>query len=214
MKHIIRDSFVCYTKFRREIVIVLENLFEMSYRNCIAAFNIYKKAAVQTNKLCEFYEWCKAKGLCGYYEYPLLEPIPHIQIKALGSFLSGMWQLTESSSSSWSDQESSSVFTEKDGRQQQHLKGNEEEKPLIDLEGEYKVDVSWETMLETSISFCHAYDQSDLLSSNGYHNEHSFDGMWEIPTYNTASYNPFSQQNSESSYYGRTAHNCLYPWGL
>ncbi|MCH86952.1 clathrin assembly family protein [Trifolium medium] len=145
MKHIIRDSFVCYTKFRREIVVVLENLFEMSYRNCIAAFNIYKKSAVQTNKLCEFYEWCKAKGLCGYYEYPLLEPIPHIHIKALESFLSGMWQLTESSSSSWSDQESSSAFTEEDGRQQQQqqhmIKGIvDEEKPLIDLEGEYDDD--------------------------------------------------------------------------
>ncbi|KAH1236083.1 putative clathrin assembly protein [Glycine max] len=61
MKLIIRDSFVCYTKFRREIVAVLDNLLEMPYRNCIAAFNIYKKAAAQTNEL---YEWCKAKGLC------------------------------------------------------------------------------------------------------------------------------------------------------
>uniref|UniRef100_K7L503 AP180 N-terminal homology (ANTH) domain-containing protein n=1 Tax=Glycine max TaxID=3847 RepID=K7L503_SOYBN len=91
MKLIIRDSFVCYTKFRREIVAVLDNLLEMPYRNCIAAFNIYKKAAAQTNEL---YEWCKAKGLCGMYEYPLLDPIPYIQIKALESFLSGMWQLT------------------------------------------------------------------------------------------------------------------------
>ena len=94
MKLIIRDSFVCYTKFRREIVAVLDNLLEMPYRNCIAAFNIYKKAAAQTNELYEFYEWCKAKGLCGMYEYPLVEPIPYIQIKALESFLSGMWQLT------------------------------------------------------------------------------------------------------------------------
>ncbi|CAI8619952.1 unnamed protein product [Vicia faba] len=212
MKHIIRDSFVCYTKFRAEIVVVLENLFEMSYRNCIAAFNIYKKSAVQTNKLCEFYEWCKAKGLCGYYEYPLLEPIPGIQIKALESFLSGMWQLTESSSSSMSDQESSSVFTEEDGRQQKEMiKGNEEEKPLIDLEGEYDDDVSWETVLESSVSFCHANDQNDLFSSN------SFDEMWELATYKSpaaAASNPFSQQSYESSYCGRFAHNPVYPWGL
>ncbi|CAJ2676002.1 unnamed protein product [Trifolium pratense] len=221
MKHIIRDSFVCYTKFRREIVVVLENLFEMSYRNCIAAFNIYKKSAVQTNKLCEFYEWCKAKGLCGYYEYPLLEPIPHIHIKALESFLSGMWQLTESSSSSWSDQESSSAFTEEDGRQQQHMiKGIvDEEKPLIDLEGEYDDDVSWETVLESSVSFCHAYNQGDLFSSNGYQQEimdyeHSFDSMLEIATYKSTAYNPFSQQSYESSYNGRFDHNPLYPWGL
>jgi hypothetical protein len=175
---------------------------------------------VQTNKLCEFYEWCKAKGLCGYYEYPLLEPIPHIHIKALESFLSGMWQLTESSSSSWSDQESSSAFTEEDGRQQQQhtIKGNEEEKPLIDLEGEYDDD-SWETVLESSVSFCHAYDQSDLFSSNGYQqeltdHEHSFDSMWEIATYKSTAHNPFSQQSYESSYYGSFDHNPLYPWGL
>jgi len=221
MKHIIRDSFICYTMFRREIVAVLENLFEMSYRNSIAAFNIYKKASVQTNKLCEFYEWCKAKGLCGYYEYPLLEPIPHIQIKALESFLSGMWQLTESCSSTLSDQESCSVFTEEDGRQQQQMiKDNEVEKPLIDLEGEYD-DVSWETVLESSVSFCHSYDQihSDLINSNGYQqglmdNDNSFDGMWEISTYNSAAYNPFSQPSSETIYNGRFDHNPLYPWGL
>ncbi|XP_058732481.1 probable clathrin assembly protein At4g32285 [Vicia villosa] len=211
MKHIIRDSFVCYTKFRAEIVVVLENLFEMSYRNCIAAFNIYKKSAVQTNKLCEFYEWCKAKGLCGYYEYPFLEPIPGIQIKALESFLSGMWQLTESSSSSMSDQESSSIFTEDDGRQQiEMIKGNEEEKPLIDL-GEYEDDdVSWETVLESSVSFCHAYHQNDSLGSN------SFDGMWETATYKSpaAASNPFNQESYESNYYGRFAHNPVYPWGL
>lgn len=142
MKLIIRDSFVCYTKFRREIVTVLDNLLEMPYRNCIAAFNIYKKAAAQTNELYEFYEWCKAKGLCGMYEYPLVEPIPYIQIKALESFLSGMWQLTESSTSpTTSTSPSSSGDSPSNFSQGQivmrrdvvNIKG-EEEKPLIELE--------------------------------------------------------------------------------
>ncbi|KAJ1437851.1 Phosphoinositide-binding clathrin adaptor, domain 2 [Sesbania bispinosa] len=219
MKHIIRDSFICYTKFRREIVVVLDNLLQMPYRNCIAAFNIYKKAAVQTNELYEFYEWCKVKGLCGSYEYPLVEPIPHIQIKALESFLSGMWQLTESSSSptspSTSSEESPSFFTE--GERQQvmtrdhgvHIKGeefeDEEEKPLIEVED--NDDVSWETLLESSISFSHAYDHSDMFSIfsskwNGYQRglfdvmegyEHA-DGTWKITAYKSdvIAYNPFS----------------------
>ncbi|XP_027343244.1 putative clathrin assembly protein At2g25430 [Abrus precatorius] len=162
MKLIIRESFVCYTKFRREIIAVLENLLQMPYRNCIAAFNIYKKAAVQTNQLSEFYEWCKAKGLCGLYEYPLVEPIPYIQIKALESFLSGMWQLTESSSSpSPTSPSSFSVESpiEGGGEREEVIRG-EEERPLIEEELEENEDVSWETLLESSVSFC----QSDLCS--------------------------------------------------
>jgi hypothetical protein len=49
MKHIIRDSFICYKMFRTEIVVVLENLFHMPYRSGISAFGVYKKAAVQAN---------------------------------------------------------------------------------------------------------------------------------------------------------------------
>lgn len=201
MKLIIRDSFFCYTKFRREITVVLDNLLQMPYRKSIAAFNIYKKASVQSNQLYEFYEWCKAKGLCGSYEYPLVEPIPHIQIEALETFLSGMWQLTDSSSSptgsSSSSVESSTTFTEGEGgggeREVVHIKGerfenDEEEKPLIDLEDKFDND-NWETLLETSISFSsQVYDQSEgmcnFFSSNGYQwgresgfeNGHSFDG--------------------------------------
>ncbi|KAG5030268.1 hypothetical protein JHK87_013782 [Glycine soja] len=221
MKLIIRDSFVCYTKFRREIVTVLDNLLEMPYRNCIAAFNIYKKAAAQTNELYEFYEWCKAKGLCGMYEYPLVEPIPYIQIKALESFLSGMWQLTESSASpTTSTSPSSSGDSPSNFSQGQivmrrdvvNIKG-EEEKPLIELElEEDNGDVSWETLLETSISFSHAY-QRDLGSlfyhrgwEGGFHIEqHGFDAneghdheradaTWNMAVNkNTTANNPFSE---------------------
>ncbi|KAL4396490.1 hypothetical protein AHAS_Ahas01G0097100 [Arachis hypogaea] len=107
MKLIIRDNFVCYTRFRKEMAAVLDNLLQMPYRSYITAFNIYKKASVQSNQLYEFHEWCRAQGLCGSYEYALVDPIPHLQIKALETFLSGMWQLTED---------------------------EEEEKPLIDVE--------------------------------------------------------------------------------
>ncbi|KAI9169928.1 hypothetical protein LWI28_019701 [Acer negundo] len=95
MKHIIRDSFICYTMFRKEIVLVLDNLFQMPYRSCITSFGIYKKAAMQASQLCEFYDWCKAMGFCGAYEYPFVDRIPQIQIQALEAFLNGMWQLTE-----------------------------------------------------------------------------------------------------------------------
>lgn len=220
MKLIIRDSFICYTKFRKELVVVLDNLLEMPYRNCIAAFNIYKKAAMQSNQLYEFYEWCKAKGLCGSYEYPLVEPIPHLQIKALERFLSGMWQLTESSSCSPTSPSSSSEETPSERQVVMrsdtfHIK----EKPLIDLEDDSE-DVSWETLLESSISFSHAYDHSDLISlfsyQQGWDDDHSFEVKEkqheQVTTYKspTAANNPFQ----ESNYYGRFAHNPSYPWGL
>ncbi|KAL9330296.1 hypothetical protein ACSQ67_005299 [Phaseolus vulgaris] len=213
MKLIVRDSFVCYRKFRKEIVGVLDNLLEMPYRNCIAAFNVYKKAAVQTHELYEFYEWCKVKGVCGLYEYPLVEPIPYIQIKALESFLSGMWQLTESSSSVTSPSssvESASDFTERQVEKRRDIVDikekvleAEEEKPLIEPEIEDDEEVSWETLLETSISFNHGY-QRDLYSfiyqlgwEGGFGTEqHSFnaDDRWNIAVYKsaTATHNPFS----------------------
>ncbi|EEF34844.1 clathrin assembly protein, putative [Ricinus communis] len=113
MKHIIRDSFLCYSTFRREVVLVLDNLIQLPYRSCILSFGIYKKAASQAEELCKFYEWCREKGLCGSYEYPFIERIPDIQIRALETFLNGMWQLTESSSSSSATTPSSWVGTSK-----------------------------------------------------------------------------------------------------
>ncbi|CAB4295861.1 unnamed protein product [Prunus armeniaca] len=146
MKHIIRDSFMCYTIFRREIVMVLDSLFQMPYRSCISAFGIYKKAAVQANQLCEFYEWCKAMGFCGAYEYPFIDQIPHIQIHALENFLNGMWQLTESSSTPTSSptssasvpssfvEYSSSTSTEDDINKDHILVTTKWEKPLIQFD--------------------------------------------------------------------------------
>ncbi|KAJ4827730.1 hypothetical protein Tsubulata_047390 [Turnera subulata] len=128
MKQIIRDSFICYTSFRREIVMVLDNLVQMPYRSCISAFGIYKKAALQANQLCEFYVWCKEKGFCGSYEYPFVDKIPEIQIRALETFLNGMWQLTESSSSpatspsSWVES-CRSTSTEEDEQEKQIVIG-------------------------------------------------------------------------------------------
>jgi hypothetical protein len=49
MKHIIQDSFMCYTMFRKEIVVILDNLLQMSYGSCISTFGVYKKAAVQAS---------------------------------------------------------------------------------------------------------------------------------------------------------------------
>ncbi|XP_041015540.1 putative clathrin assembly protein At1g03050 [Juglans microcarpa x Juglans regia] len=119
MKHIIRDSFSCYMMLRTEIVVVLDNLFQLPYRSCMSAFAVYKKAAVQANQLCEFYEWGKCKGLCGSYEYPFVDRIPQIQITALETFFNGMWQMTESSSSPASRSSSESTFTDQDDVEEQ-----------------------------------------------------------------------------------------------
>ncbi|KAJ6899019.1 clathrin assembly protein [Populus alba x Populus x berolinensis] len=52
MKHIIRDRFICYTTFRREIVLVLDNLLEMPYRSCVSAFDDdQEKQVIETNTL-------------------------------------------------------------------------------------------------------------------------------------------------------------------
>ncbi|XP_054824890.1 clathrin coat assembly protein AP180-like [Prosopis cineraria] len=197
MKQIIRDSFAYYTQFRREIAVVLDNLLQMPYMNCLAAFAIYKKASVQTSQLSQFYDWCKFKGLCGFYEYPVVDRIPLIQIQALETFLKGMWELTESSSSPSSSLTTPSsppssssagspsrgdqkLVARRDGGGDVVVKGHnnnkldddKEEKPLIDLENDAikeKDDDSWEALLESSIiSFSH--DQCDFCFWGGSNN--------------------------------------------
>lgn len=102
MKHVLRDSFTCYTTFKKEIGEVLDHLIQLPYMNCVSAFEIYKKAANQAFELCEFYDWCKSLGFCGMYECPFIDKIPQIQIIALENFLNGMWQSTDDPSSSTS----------------------------------------------------------------------------------------------------------------
>lgn len=176
MKNIIRESFLCYKTFRSEMVLVLDTLFQMPYRSCITAFGIYKKAAIQANQLCEFYDWCKEMGFCGVYEYPFVDKIPQIQIKALEAFLNGMWQMTEGEEEeeeeTWSSGlsrsnsvvlESSSTPTltedDEDNRQivvrEEAKEGAgwvdfEEKEPLIQFE-ESEND-SWEDLLEASVN--------------------------------------------------------------
>uniref|UniRef100_A0A7N0UKH0 ENTH domain-containing protein n=1 Tax=Kalanchoe fedtschenkoi TaxID=63787 RepID=A0A7N0UKH0_KALFE len=170
MKHIVRDSFLCYKVFKAEISVLLDGLFQMPYRSCTAAFNIYKSAAAQASQLNEFYAWCRLNGICGAYEYPFIETIPKIHVQALEKFLGGMWQLTETESSSPT---SSSNMTEYDDREE-HGPGLKksiivdsgrwerfEEKddmdhwqpPLIELEehNNNSNNVGWETLLEASV---------------------------------------------------------------
>lgn len=182
MKHIIRDSFICYTTLRRDIVVLLESLFHMPHRKCISAFGIYKKAALQAHQLTEFYDWCKGRELCGPYEYPFIDRIPQIQIRALESFLEGMWQLTDRSSSSSPSTMASpsssvagsrSTLTEDDSEfmprrdvvvstQWERFEDNalvakpeeDETEPLIKLEDGEKAAIGWdwEALLEASIN--------------------------------------------------------------
>lgn len=178
MTHIIRDSFSCYDMFRREIVVLLDNLFQMPYGSCVTAFEIYKKASIQSNQLCEFYDWCKTMGLCGPYEYPFIERIPFLQIQALESFLNGMWQFTDDSSSGSSPLPSSlssvpSLLSSNEDNGEAVVNGRrgensenkviqrklyvEEEEPLIQFEEESEQNVSWETLLEESVNMSPAH---------------------------------------------------------
>lgn len=192
MKHIIRDSFICYTTFRTEIVLVLDNLFQMSYKSCALAFGIYKKAALQASQLCEFYDWCKAKGFCGSYEYPFIERIPQIQIQALETFLDGMWQITDQSSSStaspsWRVESKSSLTDDDDDDKQvvrrknvvigqwenfeksgfaRELEGKEEMKPLIqfDDDDEDGENDNWEALLDASVNIYSLIPRHNFLT--------------------------------------------------
>ncbi|XP_074323819.1 putative clathrin assembly protein At1g03050 [Apium graveolens] len=176
MKYIIRDSFICYSIFRKNIIVVLENLTQVPYRNSITAFSIYKKAAIQANQLCEFFDWCKTLLLCGSYEFPLIDKIPQIQIQALETFLNGMWQLTDQSSSSTSNSSitstlespSSSVHDEQITRPEylaskdcENVKGYsatkkikkvEDMAPLIQFDDDYDQNPGWEALLEASVN--------------------------------------------------------------
>ncbi|KAF5750080.1 hypothetical protein HS088_TW03G00412 [Tripterygium wilfordii] len=222
MKYIIRDSFICYTTFRTQVVLLLDNLFQMPYRNCMTAFGIYKRAASQANQLCEFYDWCKAKGFCGSYEYPFIDRIPQIQIRALENFINGMWQLTESSSSTTSPLsvlESKSSSAEDDGythllskdlaaaTSYQWEEFGEEGKPLILFKD--RENDSWETLLEASVNLSRV-PRSDLLcfedfSSGcgyGYGTNHGYQEQevertekdkWMMQLHNPNVSNPFSQ---------------------
>ncbi|XP_068658183.1 putative clathrin assembly protein At1g03050 [Aristolochia californica] len=168
MKQILRDSFLCYATFCRDIVLLLDNLFQMQYRSSVSTMQIYKKAAIQANKLGEFYNSCRSMGLCGSYEYPFIDKIPPIHVRALESFLQQMWQLTESSSSpsmTTSTSESPPSTLTDEGSDQQTVRletvirtqwekfekggdGAEEEEPLIRLDDNSFSE--WEVLLEAS----------------------------------------------------------------
>lgn len=225
MKHVILDSFSCYATFRREIVMVLDNMIQLPYRSCVAAFGIYKKAALQADELSGFHEWCKSMGYCGSYEYPFIDRIPDIQIRALETFLNGMWQLTDqSSSSNISTQTSSNVqsplsFTDDDGdkraRRDQIVKKDMEMKPLIQWEVE-DTSVGWEDLLEASIS-----SSSCMASRNDHwlHGNHLTEANgWQIQVYNPYDLQtptPFYQQPHRTNlYYGSCPNTpLLHPCG-
>lgn len=99
MKQIVRDSILCYEKLQKDSFFLLDNIFRMQQQRATSAMNVLKRAATQRVQLDGFFDSCKEMGLCGYYEYPLVDKVPSMEyIEALESFLHEMWQLKESSS--------------------------------------------------------------------------------------------------------------------
>lgn len=181
MKHVIRDSIWRYAAFRREIEKVLENLIQMPYRSCVASFGIYKRAAAQAEELSRFHEWCKSMGYCGSYEYPFIDRIPAIQIRAMENFLDGMWQLTDRSS----DTNVSDVSSGEDSSGGEIGAHEETEvEPLIKWEDEESA--GWEELLEASIN-----------GNACWRNE------WQMEVYNPYGFqtpNPFYRQPNITNY--------------
>ncbi|KAK1416288.1 hypothetical protein QVD17_32077 [Tagetes erecta] len=222
LKYIVRDSFFCYNNFRREIVAVMDHLIQLPYRSCMMAFGVYKKAAIQADRLTEFYDWCKSVALCGIYEYPFVDRIPEIQIQALETFLDGMWQLTDQSSYS-----STGSPTGSPTRSTIHSSSssNEDEMPLVRFNNWVQFEdidttkshenanvltcfdpnrtdnnnvMSWEVLLEASVILAPllVYDNyfyfQDDHNNGGSLNEQSGDDLM-IQVYNPYVINPFHQ---------------------
>ncbi|KAK6146687.1 hypothetical protein DH2020_020556 [Rehmannia glutinosa] len=216
MKHVIRDSFLCYATFRREIVTVLDNLIQLPYRSCVAAFGIYKKAAIQADHLSEFHKWCKNMGYCGSYEYPFIDRIPYIQIRALENFLDGMWQLSVCllrptqgvqraiSGGRWRK------TSEKRCEFDREVMKDMEIEPLIKW-GDENDSVGWEDVLEASINVNSCMDsRTDWVHGKG----------WQMQVYNPCDLqnsNPFYQQlpHRTNFYYGSCPNTPMqYSWGF
>ncbi|XAR63699.1 hypothetical protein NMG60_11023729 [Bertholletia excelsa] len=154
MKHTVRESFVFYSSCRRGFTVVLDHLMQMPYQNCVAALGIYKKASAQADQLSEFYDWCKFMGLCGSYEYPPVDRIPKFQVQALERFLSGMWQIAESDSSTESPPNSATTFS-----LQSSCSSVAVMEPLIQPD-EVDDNATWQELLEASIEVhSHCYER-------------------------------------------------------
>ncbi|KAK1263634.1 hypothetical protein QJS04_geneDACA017447 [Acorus gramineus] len=100
MRLIVRQSFDVYALFQKEMAFVLDNLLLLPYGSCVDGLGAYRRASAQAYRLREFYGACREAGICGPYEYPVVELIPHIHVRAMESLVDGMWQLTESESES------------------------------------------------------------------------------------------------------------------
>ncbi|KAL6001246.1 hypothetical protein ACLOJK_006978 [Asimina triloba] len=215
MKQIIRDSFACYEIFRREIVVLLDNLFQMQYRGSISTLRIYKKAAAQASRLVDFYEDYREMGLCGAYEYPFVDKIPEIHVRALEAFINEMWQLTESSSNSVSTSETESVpsaFTDdrcerQAGRLETVISTDwetfeaDEDEPLIRLEdGEDHDDVNWEALLEASArTQCPGGCGNECRFSGHERSMEDASDSWQLQVYNPYTMGPFFHFNGGGS---------------
>ncbi|XP_073024460.1 putative clathrin assembly protein At1g14910 [Primulina eburnea] len=222
MKHIIRDSFMCYATFKSQISIILDNLIQLPYRSSLAAFGIYKKASFQAEKLSKYHDFCKSMGYCGFYEYPLIERIPEIQIRALETFLNGMWSLTDQSSSnvstltsnvpsplSFTDDSSEKLVVS--GWQDKRLFDDIQVEKDIELEPLIKAEVhdeistsdgTWEDLLEASISTNPCMDSRN---------------DWQMEVYNPyvlQTPNPFYQPHRTNFFHGSCPNTPIRSWGL
>ncbi|KAM0953117.1 putative ANTH domain-containing protein [Dioscorea sansibarensis] len=154
MEQIARESFGCYAAVRREIPVMLDNLLCMRHHSCVAGLAVYRRAADQGRRLSKFYEWCRHMRLCVVNEYPLVERIPRIQVRALESLVEGLWQLTESEKSSSSSSSYSSLSklslpsSMSPGMSTKTNDVEVDEKLLIRLEGE---EEGWDELLEASL---------------------------------------------------------------
>jgi hypothetical protein len=181
-------------------------------------------------------------GLCGSYEYPFVDRIPNIQIRALETFLSGLWQMSPPSSSlaasrsqSPSSESTLMVDDEDEGQLVPMDMGNsegaalvracDEMEPLIKFEDNENVGYwdNWKALLEASVSLppcpCppprNFFERENLLHVDFSTNNGQGDktNAWKLRIYN-----PFCQPNNTTmaTYHGSFANINIYvlpcPW--
>ncbi|KAJ6910860.1 hypothetical protein NC652_021496 [Populus alba x Populus x berolinensis] len=217
MKLIIRDSVICYTTFRREIVLVLDNLLEMPYSSSGFTRNLLRKRV----SFASFMIGVRLKVINIYYT----SPSSWVESKSTSTDDDQVVQ--RNNLLKISSQLEKSV---ENGFAKKIEMGNKEMENLIQLEdGE---DHNWEALLEASLNPFSNDPQKHLLISpeilsNGHGDEHGYENQliclkgtkgekqdqWQMQVYNP---NPFHQPRNyfPHSDGSSSAGDPAFPWGF
>lgn len=73
---VLKESFKLHCAINDGIINLVDMFFEMSRHNAVKAFNIYKIAGQQAERLSDLYEFCKGLDLARNFQFPALRQPP------------------------------------------------------------------------------------------------------------------------------------------